>query len=99
MASRIGNIYIRIGADTKSLDRDLKAVQKQISAFGNQMKSAGAELSQTITLPLVGIGVAAVKSFSDLEALQKGLISVMGSSEAAGKEFKKLKEVAKLPVS
>lgn len=97
MASRIGNIYIRIGADTKSLDRDLKAVQKQISAFGNQMKSAGAELSQTITLPLVGIGVAAVKSFSDLEALQKGLISVMGSSEAAGKEFEKLKEVAKLP--
>lgn len=97
MASTIGNVYIRIGADTKQLSADLKAAQKQMIAFSRTMKSAGAELSQNLTLPILAVGAGAVKAFGDLEALQKGLIAVMGSAAAANTEFEKLKEVAKLP--
>jgi hypothetical protein len=97
MASTIGNVFIRIGADTKQLSADLKAAQKQMIAFGRTMKSAGAELSQNLTLPILAVGAGAVKAFGDLEALQKGLIAVMGSASAANVEFEKLKEVAKLP--
>lgn len=97
MAQAIGNIYIRIGADTKKLSADLRAAQKQIAAFGKSMKSAGADLTTGLTLPILAIGGGAVKAYSDIEALQKGLIAVMGSAAAAGAEFEKLKEVAKLP--
>ena len=97
MATAIGNLFIRIGADTKKLDADLRAAQRQLKASANEFKSIGADLSQTVSLPIIAIGAGAVKAFGDLEALQKGLISVMGSAEAAGAEFTKLKEVAKLP--
>jgi hypothetical protein len=61
------------------------------------MQGLGKSLSASLTLPLLGIGVASVKVFADIEKLQKGLESVMGSSEAAAAEFELLKEVAKLP--
>ena len=93
----IGNVYIRIGANTDRLRGDLRAADRQIQAFGKKMKDVGSTLTQNVTLPLVGIGVGAIKAFGDLEALQKGLIAVMGSSSAASAEFEKLKEVAKLP--
>lgn len=97
MATAIGNLFIRIGADTKKLDADLRAAQRRLKASAKEFKSIGADLSQTVSLPIIAIGAGAVKAFGDLEALQKGLISVMGSAEAAGAEFTKLKEVAKLP--
>ena len=93
----IGGIKIRIGADTKTLTSDLARASKTLQTSARSMKSIGADLSTSISLPLVGIGVAALKTFGDLEALQKGLIAVMGSSTAASKEFEKLREVAKLP--
>lgn len=97
MATAIGNLFIRIGADTKKLDADLRAAQRRLKASAKEFKSIGSDLSQTVSLPIIAIGAGAVKAFGDLEALQKGLISVMGSAEAAGAEFTKLKEVAKLP--
>ncbi len=97
MATAIGNIYVRVGASTAPLNADLKAAEKRIRAFGKQMKDAGASLSQNVTLPILAIGAGAVKAFGDIEALQKGLIAVMGSAAAASVEFEKLKEVAKLP--
>lgn len=97
MATAIGNLFIRIGADTKKLDADLRAAQRRLKSSAKEFKSIGADLSQTVSLPIIAIGAGAVKAFGDLEALQKGLISVMGSAEAAGAEFTKLKEVAKLP--
>ena len=97
MATAVGNLYIRIGAETKQLNADLRAADKQIRAFGKQMKDAGASLTQNVTLPILAIGAGAVKAFGDIEALQKGLIAVMGSAAAASVEFEKLKEVAKLP--
>lgn len=97
MATSVGNLYIRIGAETKQLNADLRAADKQIRAFGKQMKDAGASLTQNVTLPILAIGAGAVKAFGDIESLQKGLIAVMGSAAAASVEFEKLKEVAKLP--
>lgn len=97
MATAVGNLYIRIGAETKQLNADLRAADKQIRAFGKQMKDAGASLTQNVTLPILAIGAGAVKAFGDIESLQKGLIAVMGSAAAASVEFEKLKEVAKLP--
>ncbi len=98
---------VGIGADISGLSQGLNQAEGQISSFqskveklgdiGQKLASLGAGLTAGITLPLVGLGTAAVKSFSEIESLQKGLIAVMGSAAAANVEFEKLKEVAKLP--
>lgn len=55
----------------------------------------------TATAAVAGVsaamGAAVVKSAADLEALKMGLTAVAGSTEEAEKQFKRLKEVAKLP--
>ena len=43
------------------------------------------------------MGGAMVKSFADFDSLDRGMTAVMGSSEAARAEFKKLQEASKLP--
>ena len=84
MATSIGSIKIRIGADAKELQSELNKAAGILRKSSRQFKSLGADLSQSVTLPILGIGAASIKVFGDIEALQKGLIAVMGSAEAAG---------------
>jgi tape measure domain-containing protein len=61
------------------------------------MKNIGTNLTQSLTVPIIGLGIASVKAFSDMEKLEKGLTAIMGSSKLAKDEIVKLREVAKLP--
>jgi tape measure domain-containing protein len=61
------------------------------------MQSVGTTLSESLTLPIIGLGAAALKSFADMEKLQNGLIAIMGSSEGAAVELEKLRKVAENP--
>ena len=99
-------LRIPIGADS-TLRRDLQSAEQEITNFvnkinkigeaGQQIASLGKSLTTSITLPILGLGAAAVKSYADIQSLQKGLEAVMGSANGASREFDKLKEVAKLP--
>jgi len=98
---------VGIGADITGLSSGLKNAENQISSFvskvnkigelGDVFQNVGAKLTAGLTLPILGLGTAAIKSFGDIQSLQKGLEAVMGSASAANGEFNKLKEVAKLP--
>jgi tape measure domain len=65
--------------------------------FGKRMESIGSDLTTRLSLPLAGVGAAAVAAFADFERLSLGLNAVMGSAEAAEAEMAKLQESAKLP--
>ena len=101
------DLKISIGADSTALGQGLNDAAGKVDAFvakigkiadvGDALTSIGGKLSAGLTLPIVGLGVAAVKSYGEIESLQKGLEAVLGSADAAEKEFEKLKEVAKLP--
>lgn len=49
------------------------------------------------TAAFAGFASQALKAYGDVDSLKKGLIAVAGSAEEAEKQFKRLKEVAKLP--
>jgi tape measure domain-containing protein len=68
-----------------------------MSRFGGKMQSVGTTLSQSLTLPIIALGGAALKSFADMERLQLGLTAIMGSSKAAEVELKKLRKTAENP--
>lgn len=100
-------ITIFIDADTSGLRQGLENAQRQVETFqdriqsiadvGQKLAGLGASLTVGLTVPIVALGKSAIEAYGDIQALQKGLEAVLGSSDRAGKEFERLKEVAKLP--
>ncbi|HFK5565258.1 TPA: tape measure protein [Elizabethkingia anophelis] len=103
----MAELNVGIGADISELKSGLRDAENQLSSFankvqnisnlGSKLQGVGTALTAGITIPLIGLGVAAIKSYGDIEALQKGLEAVLGSADKAKVEFSKLKEVARLP--
>lgn len=93
----IGKLNLKLGVDVSNLDKELGKVERSMSRFGSNMQNIGSTLTQSLTLPIIGLGAASLKSFADIEKLQNGLIAIMGSSEEAGIEMEKLRKVAENP--
>jgi tape measure domain-containing protein len=93
----IGKLLLKLGIVTTNLDKELGKVEKSMTRFGQNMSNLGSTLTQSLTLPIIGVGAAALKSFADMEKLQNGLIAIMGSSEGAAIELEKLRKVAENP--
>jgi tape measure domain-containing protein len=93
----IGKLLLKLGIDTTNLDKELGKVEKSMTKFGQNMSNLGSTLTQSLTLPIIGVGAAALKSFADMEKLQNGLMAIMGSSEDAAVEMEKLRKVAENP--
>jgi len=81
------------------MEEDLKKVNQEIelqsSGFyklGKALEPVGKDLTKKITLPLIGLGAAAIKVGSDFEA---GMSEVGAISGATGNDLKKLEEKAK----
>ena len=53
--------------DSAGLRRDLDQSEKRLKAFGDKAGQVGRQMTTRLTLPLVGVGVAAVKTASDFE--------------------------------
>ncbi|SDY97482.1 tape measure protein [Hymenobacter psychrophilus] len=95
-----------------AFQRLLPDLQK-IGAAGDALKGAGAGLTLGVTLPIVGAGIAALKSAGSLDSLRRGLEAVAETQltedgvppiEAVGRAAEEtkarlleLKEIAKLP--
>ena len=90
-------LNVVIGANIEALQKQLNRVEKDLQKFSRNMQRIGTDLTQLISVPIAGLGAASLKSFADIERLEKGLIALMGSTEAAQAEMLKLREVAKLP--
>lgn len=103
----MSDLRISIGADNAELNRALAQAEGRIDAFvskvnkigevGDALTSLGGKLTAGLTLPITALGAASIKAYGDIQALEKGLESVMGSADRAQSELTKLKEVAKLP--
>lgn len=93
----LGKLNLKLGIDVSNLDKELAKVERSMSKFGQNMQNIGSNLTQSLTLPIIGLGTAALKSFADMEKLQNGLTAIMGSSQDAAIEIEKLRKVAENP--
>jgi tape measure domain-containing protein len=93
----LGKLNLKLGIDVSNLEKELGKVERSMARFGGKMQSVGTTLSQSLTLPIIALGGAALKSFADMERLELGLTAIMGSSKAAEVELQKLRKTAENP--
>jgi len=102
-------LNVKIGADIDNLIGELNKAKGELSSFSNdvdsfskklqrtgeKMKSIGSAMSKYITLPLLALGGAALKTAGDFEKLETSLrTSFNGNAEAARKAFKVITDFA-----
>ena len=101
MAINMGKAVAYLELDTSKFQKGFKSAQSdlktfvsssasagtRIEALGSAMTTVGSALVKTVTVPLVGIGAASLKTASDFEA---GMSEVKAISGATGSEFDKL---------
>lgn len=74
----------------QQLNQIRQSAQRTLSNMGSQFESAGRRMSVGLTLPLVALGAAAVKSAKDIDAGVNVLKVFTGSTEAAEKRLAQL---------
>ncbi len=88
---QVASLFAAIGADLSGLGRGLKEAQGKLKKAGQSIAGLGTKLTMGVTLPIVGIGVAAVKMAGDFEE-QMGLLGI--AAKAAGEEMDTIREFA-----
>ncbi len=93
----IAELNVRIGSNIKGLEAGLRGAESALKKSGATLSGISAQLTNTFSLAFAGLGAGALKSFRDIEKLQKGLEAQLGSAEAAREEMAKIREEAKAP--
>lgn len=76
-----------------SSTRHLKDISKlNAKGISDSFKSVGGTLTKAVSLPLLGIGAASVKTAADFEAAMSEVKAISG---ATGNDFQKLEDIAK----
>lgn len=106
MAIDVGKAIGYLDLDTSGFENgfktalsDLKVFQDKTASFGDKMSaigssltSSGKSLTTAVTLPVVGLGTAAVKTAADFDS---AMAEVQAISGATGGEFDSLRDKAK----
>jgi tape measure domain-containing protein len=96
--AKLGDLVVRIGADTRDLNKQLGRVQRNMRSMTSNITQLGASMTQAITLPLAGVAAMAVKSAADLEQLETSFVSLTGGVEEAAAMMQQLNDfTAKTP--
>ena len=92
MATRDLNVVL--GLRIENFQKNLKSAQRQMQRFGKDMERLGSNLTQALTLPILGAGGAAVASAVEFEQLEARLRVLTGSAEAGAAVFERIKNFA-----
>lgn len=79
-------------ANMRKMANEAKAAGKSIQSAGNTIQNAGKSLTKTITAPIAGVGIAAVKTAADYESAMSNVKAITG---ATGNDFKQLEKLGK----
>jgi hypothetical protein len=93
MAS-IGDMVVRIVGDITALDKALGDAEKRFKSSTETMAKIGKSLTTFVTLPILAIGAAAVKSAADMEMQQAAFETMLGSASKAEAMLKDLAKFA-----
>lgn len=85
-------LIVKIGADLKNFDKEMKKLTKDVNRVGTKLQDAGKKMTAAFTVPAVAVGVASAKIGSDFEAAMSKVAAISG---ATGGELDALTEKAR----
>ncbi len=88
------DLLIRIGGDAEDLKKSLSGARRDLQSWGRDLENIGRTMTAAITLPLVGVGAAAIKVAGELEQNSIAFKTMLGSADAAQKHLNELKDFA-----
>lgn len=85
----VSELIVAIGSDNRDLDRGLDNAEKSIEGFGKSasksLRNVGAVMTAGVTVPLAGLGLAAVRTSISLESAFAGVVkTVDGTAQEMG---------------
>jgi len=88
------NLSVKLSLNDKQFQSSLKKSTRSLKKFGASMQRTGQTLTRNLTLPIVGLGALAVKSF-DAQAkaiaqVEAGIKSTGGAAGFTSKELQKM---------
>lgn len=90
----IGDMIVRIVGDNVQFDSSIDNSESKLNKFGDSASKVGRSLSLFVTTPLIGLGVAAVKSSAQMEMLETSFSTMLGSASKAATLMADLKDMA-----
>lgn len=90
----LADLLIRIGADGSEVRKELRSIRTDLAGWSSDLTSIGQKLTGVITLPIVGMGIAALKTAGQLEQNAIAFKTMMGSADLAGQHLSDLKAFA-----
>jgi len=91
------DLNVSLGLLTQEFKRGLKSATRDLNSFARKTQSIGRTLTASLSIPLAGAGIAALKSAADFERLQNQLTSVVGNADLARQQITRLKAIAESP--
>ena len=104
----LGTLFVAIAANvdaalqefqkfTNDLGKEIDTIQKKfegLATVGQSFTAIGTALTAAVTLPLVGVGAAAVKVSEQLNTARTSFTTMLGSAQAADSMLKDLQKFA-----
>ncbi len=89
------NLSVKLSLNDKQFQSNLKKSTRSLKKFGASMQRTGQTLTRNLTLPIVGLGALAVKSFdAQAKAVAQVEAGLKSTGEAAGFTSEELQKMA-----
>src|SRR5690606_33660290 len=83
----LADVIVTIGADLTEFDGRLNKAQQALNAAGSRMTNVGTALTAGLTLPIVGVGAAALTMGMEFNAAMANVASLIPGSTARVQEL------------
>lgn len=67
----LADLNVRLGLITKNFEKSLNDVDRQLRRFQRNIEGIGQDLTNSITVPLAGLGAASLASLRTLKRARK----------------------------
>lgn len=94
MAAKVGQVIVDFLLNTAKFESDIKKATRSFRNMGRELSDAGRTMTMGVTLPIVGLGAAAVKLAGEFEQTTIAFNTMLGSSQKAGIFLKQLQDFA-----
>ena len=80
MATVVGDLLVKLRGDTAQFEKSMKRASAQMTKLGKKMTGVGRSIGMGLSLPLLGVGVAATKMAADFDMTMSRIVGLVGES-------------------